>query len=257
MKKWFVLLTVMFILPLVSYSHQLSLRGGTFLPHVPTNVLTRPDSLWAIEFDQMSFKRSDYYGSILGISFDLFINKNFSLSFCIDTYAKDKLGYYKNYVGARFPEGSFAFPSEYYDGEAVVHAFNVGITPVQLSAKFTPLGRRGRFVPFIGAGIGYYRWNVVLRGQTVNFSDTSWVYDDPNLGEVQIYPIVQSYGRESGWNFGYHALAGLQVPIGYRITLDGEVRYHWAKAKLEEWFTGFDNFEIGGLSLVLGISFWF
>lgn len=249
---------LLLLLPAAGLAHTFSLRLGTYLPSAPANLSADPDSLWAIEFDQMSFKRSDYRGSILGGSFEFFISKQFSLQFTVDAYSKDRYGYYKDYVGYSFDEGDFAFPSDLYRGDfQVVHTFNVSVTPVQLSAKFTPLGRKGRVIPFVGGGVGYYRWSVTMRGETIDFSDDTWVYDDPQIGEVQIWPIVQTYGHESGWAFGYHAFGGFQVPIGMRVTLEGEARYHWAKARFEEWFLGFSDFQVGGLALTLGINFWF
>lgn len=234
-----------------------TLRLGTYLPKAPSNYVQYPNNLWAIEFDQMSFGREDYRGSLLGASFDILINKYFALSFTVDTYNKDRYGYYKDYVGGTIDETTYAFPGEIYTGDSLIHTFNVSVTPIQASVKFTPLGRRGKVIPFVGGGVGLYRYRVSLRGQSVDFSDTSNVYVDPELGDIQIYPVDQSYAEESGYTFGYHFLGGLQFPIGHRITIEGEARYHVAKATLDEWFIGFDKFDVGGLSLTMGINFWF
>jgi len=260
MKNKVVLATAALIifLPAAALAHTFSLRLGAFFPQAPANLASYPDSLWAIEFDQMSFKKSDFRGSLLGGSFEFFLNSYLSLTITVDTYTKDNYGYYKDYIAYGFEEGDFAFPAELYiGGDSIIHTFRVSITPIQFSAKLTPMGRRGRIVPFVGGGIGYYRWGVTLRGQTVDFSDTTWVYEDPEIGEVQIYPIIQSLGHETGFSFGYHAMAGFQVPIGHRITIEGEARYHWAKAEFDEWFLGFEEFHIGGLSLTAGLNFWF
>jgi hypothetical protein len=63
--------------------------------------------------------------------------------------------------------------------------------------------------------------------------------------------------RESTTSFGWHAFGGFQVPIGYRATIEAEARYHAAKARFDNLFVGFDDFEVGGLAVTLGLSYWF
>ena len=51
---------------------------------------------------------------------------------------------------------------------------------------------------------------------------------------MPIYGIVQTDAREENRaTFGYHAFAGLMFPIGDRITLSAEFRYHAAKGRFK------------------------
>jgi hypothetical protein len=108
----------------------------------------------------------------------------------------------------------------------------------------------------VGGGAGLYFYSVRIYGQMVNFSDP-WVFTDPDLGDIDIYPVESVNGREKGSVFGYHAFAGFQIPIGFRATLEAEARYHWASATFDEWFLDFDDFDLGGLAITLGFNYWF
>lgn len=247
---------LLLLVPALAFSDTFTLRMGYFMPGASTNLTLHPDSLWAIEFNQMSFSKKKFQGSMLGLGYEYFVGPYLSLAFTVDSYTKNRPGYYVDYVQFALDEGDFAFPYEYYDGGIIEHAFAVSSTPLQLSVKFLPLGRKARLIPFIGGGAGLYFWSVRLQGEMVDFSDP-WIYTDDVLGDIDIYPVGLVYGKERGQAFGAHAFGGFQIPIGFRATIDLEARYHWAKAKFDEWFVGFEDFDLGGLAISVGFSYWF
>ena len=263
-------LGLLFLVPTLAFSDSFSLRIGYFMPSALSDayLASHPDSLWAIELNQMSFTKEKFRGTMLGFSYEYFVGKNLSLALTLDSYSRNKPGYYIDYVQNTLEEWDFAFPYADFYGDDIQHAFSVSSTPLQISLKITPLGRKTRLIPFVGGGAGLYFYSVRIYGQTVNFGDRSWFYDfetetaysnpdDPNLRDQQIYPVEQVNGREKGSVFGYHAFAGFQIPIGFRATIEAEARYHWAKAKFTEWFLDFDDFDIGGLALTVGFNYWF
>jgi opacity protein-like surface antigen len=257
MKRHLILTAAALILiPALAFPSIMTLRGGYYFPKTSSGL----NSLWGIEFDQMSFKKSDFNATILGFGYEYFVSKQLSLEISVDTYSKRKAGYYMDYVGYTFDEGDFAFPADLYDGDFdVSHGFNFSVTPVQLSVKLMPMGRRNRFIPYIGGGVGVYFWNVSLRGSMIDFTD-EWFYTDPDLGEVPIYGITQTDAREENRaTIGYHAFAGLMFPIGNRITLSAEFRYHAAKGKFksDSAFVDFEDFELGGYAVTAGLNYWF
>ncbi len=257
MKKHLILaLAALILVPTLAFPNIMSLRGGYYFPKTSTG----PNSLWQIELDQMSFDKSDFNGSTFGFSYEYFVGRRLSFEFSIDTYSKRRGGYYLDYVGYTFDEGEFAFPAADYEGEFdISHGFNVSVTPVQFSVKVMPTGRRNKFIPYFGGGVGLYFWSVGIRGSMVDFTD-EWFYTDPDLGEVPIYGIIQTDAREdTRATFGYHAFAGLMFPIGDRVTLSAEVRYHAAKGRFKDnsAFVDFDDFELGGYALTAGLSYWF
>ncbi len=258
MKKTIAFVGILFLfLPSMVFSDSFVFRIGYFMPKAPQTL----DSLWGVEFDQMTYGIEDFRGPIYGFGYERFLTKQLSFSLTVDFYGREKAGYYYDWVGYAFDEGDFAFPYEYYDGDfGIGHSFKISVTPVQLSLRLAPLGRRGRFVPYVGGGAGMYFWRVRMRGEIVDFSDDSWVYDDEILGEVQIYPIEFVDARDTGkMTIGYHAFGGIQIPIGYRMTLDGEARYNFIKGqwKSDSNFMDFDPFDMSGLVLSVGFSYWF
>lgn len=257
MKRHLILAAAALILiPALAFPNVMTLRGGYYIPKTSNG----PNSLWQIEFDQMNFKKADFNAAIFGFSYEYFVSKQLSLEISIDTYSKRKAGYYMDYVGYTFSEGDFAFPAADYEGDfSISHGFNVSVTPVQLSVKLMPMGRRNRIIPYLGGGVGLYFWNVSLRGSMIDFTD-EWVYNDSDLGDVTIYGITQTDVREENRvTVGYHAFAGLMFPIGERITLSAEFRYHAAKGqfKSDSAFTDFDAFELGGYAITAGLNYWF
>jgi hypothetical protein len=112
-------------------------------------------------------------------------------------------------------------------------------------------------------------------GESINFAPEDefgapidWFYDyetdsaypsptDVSLRDVPIYPVESLNGRERGIALDLHAFVGIQVPIGYRATIEAEARYHAATARFKDWFLGFEDFELGGLALTVGLTYWF
>lgn len=265
MKRTTVLaLGLALLVPSLAIADSFSLKVGYFLPTaVSRSYIDRnPDSLWAIEFDQMNFRLQDFRGWMIGAGYEYFLTKNFSLVMAVDTFSERDFGYYRGYDQTEFEEGWFAFPIEQepadiLDWYYIEHSFRVNSTPLTLSVKVAPLGRKTRLIPYFGGGIGAYFWSAGIYGEMVDFSD-EWVYTDPVLGDIPVYPVIAANGAEKGTAFGYHAFAGIQFPIGYRATLDLEARYHVAKGRFDDGFlVGFDDFNLGGLVLTAGFTYWF
>ncbi len=261
MKKAIVLSLGLFLFaPSLVFSNTLTLKIGLFFP-------TFKSDLWETEFDQMDFKKSDYYNTNFGFSFDYFVTRQLSLVLSIDSYSKNKSGYYKGYVGYLAETlgmtDDFAFPyiPDKFDGDYDPnHSFNVTITPIQASLKLLPLGRKGKFIPYVGGGIGVYIWNIRLLGDMIDFND-EYVYTDPELGDVPIYPInpgadYTDVRENNRFSIGYHALGGVMIPVANRTTLELEFKYNLIKGDLKN-FLDFEPFDLGGYQLSVGINYWF
>ncbi len=262
MKRPLVLVAAaVLLLSNLSLANTVTVRLGYFFPSFK-DFQGMGNSLWAIEFDQMSFEKKDFYEGVVGVTFDYFVSRQLSLGISVDTYNKSKAGFYRNWVGYSFEEGDFAFPSDYEGEFSVAHNLNVSIVPIIFSLKITPLGRRNKVVPYLGAGVGAYFWSVSMRGEIVDFAD-EWIYEDPDYGDVPIYGIAPVNSHESRLAFGYQAFGGVMVPIGQRLTIDLGVLYNAAKGKFSTrgdkytGFEGFDELDIGGLTIAAGINYWF
>jgi hypothetical protein len=260
MKKSFAIIAAVLILaPCLAFSNAFSLRAGYFFPRAQHGIDFK-DSLWTIEFDNMNFKKTNFTNSIMGISYEYFLSRELSLVFSVDTYSRVKAGYYKDWVGYQLTEGDFAFPAKYYDGDfSISHSLSFTLTPIQVSIKILPLGRRSKLIPYFGGGAGAYIWGVRLRGDMVDFSDDTYFYPDPDLGDVSVYPIVATQAEEqTRFSFGYHWFAGLMVPVANRLTLEAEFKQHLVNAgKFTDAFEGFDKFDLSGFQVTVGLNYWF
>jgi opacity protein-like surface antigen len=282
MKKAVVLSLALFLFaPSLVFSNTLTFKLGLFFPAFKSD-------LWETEFENMNFKKSDYYSSNFGFALDYFVTRQLSLVLSIDFYSKNKLGYYKDYVGytreTLDTRDDFAFPTD-YEGEFVPsHSFNVSITPIQLSLKLLPLGRGGKLIPYIGGGVGFYLWSIRLYGDSIDFSpDPPWYYNDATgelhqtdnpdpAVDVSIYPINPGYDdisydytdirQKTKVSIGYHGFAGIMYPIANRTTIELEFKYNVVKGKFQEkdptqGFHGFEPFDLGGYQISIGINYWF
>jgi hypothetical protein len=269
MKKLIILIAVLtFLIPSLAYSDMMTIRLGYFMPNALRNLAAHPDSLMSIELSQMSLLPSDFRGSILGGGYEFFLTKQISFALSIDLFNKENGGYYLDYVGIALdtpPDlvGDYAFPANPYAGETgtfdVLHTFHVTMTPIQFSLKLAPLGRKTRFIPYIGGGAGIYFLSASIVGEIVDFGAPQLVNDaaHPELGDFDIFPIAGARAHETRAVLGYHAFAGLMVPIGYRLTLETEARYHVAKARLQNAFPDYDKLDLSGISLSVGLNYWF
>jgi len=157
-----------------------------------------------------------------------------------------------------FENGDFAFPNTYYGDYVPTHTIRYSVTPLQVSVKITPFGRRSRLIPYVGGGLGLYFYNLRLTGDLIDFSD-AYVYTDTAGVETPVYPISYADTYESQFGrfaFGFQVFGGVMVPIGNRMTLDGGVQYNRAKANLKA-FQGFEPLDLGGLMFSIGFNYWF
>ena len=154
MKKYLMILTALLLLvPSLSFSDVVSFKVGFFMPRAQSD-------LWEIEFENMNFTKSHFQTTNFAFSYEYFVSREFSLVFGVDGYTKNKSGFYNEYVGDEIDGLYYAF--DYGDGFPISHVFSVSITPIQFSLKFTPFGRKGKILPYVGGGVGAYLWTVRL-----------------------------------------------------------------------------------------------
>lgn len=251
MKKILPILMTILLMTVNLWADAISIRIGYFVPRAKSD-------LWDIEFENMDFTHSNYQNSTLGFVYEKYLASQLSLVVGIDGYSKNRAGYYKDYVGYSFYEGDFAFPAKHYRGAfAISHVFGVSITPVMAGLKLVPLGHRASFSPYAGGGIGLYIWSVRLQGDMIDFSDP-WIYDDPSLGEVDIYPIYPTNARDdNNFSVGFYAFGGLMFRIAQRMAIEVEFRYNSLKGTLKEGFEGFEPFDLGGYQFSVGVNYRF
>lgn len=246
-KSLILLLALIFLTPSFAFSDIFTFKTGLFIPRAQSD-------LWTTEFENMTFSKTNYTTTNFSFAYEYFLTREVSVVLGIDSFAKNKVGSYVDYVGIELVDGDFAFPNDYMEDFFPTHVFNISITPIQLSLKLTPMGRTGKFIPYVGGGVGLYLWNVRLNGDMVDFDDV-WVYVPDG---IDIYPITTVDAWESNRiSFGYHAFGGIMVPFTKRMTFEVEFKYNVARGELKEAFEGFEPFDLSAYQISLGMNYWF
>ncbi len=248
MKKTLIFLTAILILvPGFMFSDIVTFKVGYFFPRADSD-------LWQDEFYNMTFEKTGFQDSNFGFGYEYFLSNQLSIVFNVDGYSKNKLGQYENLIGIEDVDGDWAYPTDFMEDFIPTHTFSVSITPIQLSLKIAPLGRKQKIIPYVGGGAGVYLWNVRMWGDLVDFSDP-WIDFD---WDVEIYPIYTVDAREENKiKVGFHAFGGIMVPVANRISFEAEFKYNFAKGDLTESFEGFEPFDLSGYQISVGLNYWF
>lgn len=249
-----------FLLPMLGYSDgAFSFRLGYFVPNAKSD-------LWDIEFENMTFQKRDYRALTFGISYEYFMTREVSLVVGADFYDRSRIGIYRDWVGYTIDGYDYAFPYSDYDGDFdLSQRFRTSIVPIQASIKLTPFGRRAGIIPYLGGGVSLYVWSVDLQGDLVDFSD-QYIYSDPDLGDIDVYGVYPTDARqEAKLAVGFHAFAGVTIPIARRMAIEAEFKYNYGKGSFSasegrrtySGFAGFQNFDLGGYQVSVGLNYWF
>ncbi|MFC2169640.1 hypothetical protein ACFLRM_03610 [Acidobacteriota bacterium] len=248
MKKYLILLAIIILFsPGFILSDLVTFKFGFFIPRAESD-------LWEVEFENMDFDKGSFQGTDFVFDYEYFLSKNIGLVLSLGNYSKKKNGFYLDYI--LDPDVNFAF--DYGEGFEIGHTYSVSFTPVQISLKLAPLGRRGKFIPYLGGGVGLYLWSVSIVGYVIDFEAAELFYD-PNIDEDVIgFEVFESHlSEDNKISFGYHVFAGIMVPIGNRISLDAGFKYNFVEGKLTDSFEGFEPFDLSGYQISFGIDYWF
>jgi hypothetical protein len=109
------------------------------------------------------------------------------------------------------------------DFTEIEQEFKLRIVPFAATFRFLPLGRNAAVQPYIGGGIGLFRWRYTETGEFVDFDST--IFRDTYAGE--------------GWSSGPVILGGVRFPVG-SWDIGGEIRYQDAEGELpaDQGFSG-------------------
>jgi len=73
-----------------------------------------------------------------------------------------------------------------------------------------------------------------------------------------IYGIFPAQARaESRFSVGYQGFAGFMIPVASRLAIEAEFKYSVGKGDPGEAFEGFEDFDLGGYQISLGVNYWF
>jgi hypothetical protein len=111
------------------------------------------------------------------------------------------------------------------DFSEIEQEFKLRIVPFTATFRFLPLGRNAAVQPYIGGGVGLFRWRYTETGEFVDDFDSTTIFRDTFVGECgAVGPVI---------------LGGVRFPLG-SWDIGGEIRYQDAEGELpaDQGFSG-------------------
>jgi hypothetical protein len=139
------------------------------------------------------------------------------------------LGFYSDSVDSNYRD------LVHEDGRLIEQEFKLRIVPFTATFRFLPLGRSAAIQPYIGAGVGLFRWRYSESGEWVDFDST--IFRETYIG--------------SGGAAGPVILGGVRFGLG-SWDLGGEIRYQDAEGDLpdDQGFSG-EKIDLKGFNYLL------
>jgi hypothetical protein len=129
-------------------------------------------------------------------------------------------------------------------GSPITHRTNIEIFTLSAGLMLYLANPDAAVVPYLGAGGGLYSWTLLEAGEFIDF------VPPPPI-------IVRDRFYAEGDALGYHALAGLSVPLSPEWSIFGEARWDWADDELSDDFQGFGTLDLSGRRITGGFSWTF
>ena len=129
-------------------------------------------------------------------------------------------------------------------GDDIRHQTTLEIGSATAAFVVDLTGRQSVIVPYVGVGGGFYAWRLQESGDFIDFLPA-----DPEVFSTRF--------SDDGNTLGWFGLAGLEVPVGPRISVFAEGRWQRLKDDLGGDFEGSGNLDLSGTSIVGGASWRF
>lgn len=204
--------------------HSLRFRGGLFEPDGNSKY-------WDDAEELFTGNASDLEDAAVGLDYEMDLTGDGRLSLILSGSA---------YEGQDDREDAF-FVDQL--GNPIVHTVTLDIASFTAGLKLN-LIPNGAVRPYIGAGGGYYVWQLEERGD--------FVFSGPQFDD-----IFSETFKDDGATLGYYFLAGLDVPFNENWGIFAEGRWHNAEDELSGDFEDFGDLDLSGRELSGGISWTF
>lgn len=193
--------------------------------------------LWEYNSEIFLFEPEDLNSFVMGFALDYHVNNFMTLSL--------EIGASYGWTYTEYAD----FVDEY--GYPIETDIMLGVVPLEVALKINPIGRGhkvGRFgalkkntiIPYIGAGLGLYLYSYEEMGDYIDFEWEEIIYAEFLSENVGV---------------GYFVVAGVQIPMDRFLTFMVEYKYRWVEAKLSDDFVGFDDFDLSGQIISVGLGF--
>lgn len=222
-------LAALALVPGAASASELDLRIGAFFPRAESSLFDDNRELYGFGEDQF-LERSDWIGVYGGAEWRFNLAPSLQLGVHLDGYGRSLNTEYLD----------FTRPS----GRPIEQTLKLSIVPLGASVRWVPREGRRDITPYLGGGIDavFYKYEEI--GDFIDFFDDG-------------LPVVEDHFVDDGAALGFHALAGLRVPVSDDIAVTGEARYLWAKTDMGDDFGPDLEIDLGGLSATIGVTIRF
>lgn len=221
-------------------------RLGGFFP-------TGSSDFWEYQETYYTFDHSDLNGFMWGVGYNGAINNHFEVEVNADFYSSS----------VRSADGYYT--DEYF--YPPLHDTRLSSFPLTVGFRVVPAGRfarRGaegthyvrRPVFYFGGGVGLSYWQYEEEGD--------FVFPDPTPGDPLQVSIFYDRYVDSGLEFQFYAMIGVEFPVAPMWNITVEVRQSWSEAGLsgippsEALGPGYPNqLDLGGTAVFVGGSLRF
>jgi hypothetical protein len=120
------------------------------------------------------------------------------------------------------------------NGSEIAQELKLRIVPLTATVRFLPIGHAS-VEPYVGAGIGAFRWRYSETGEFVDFRDNS---------------IFRDRFVANGTAYGPVVVGGVRFPFGEMWDVGGELKYQWAEGDTKPAESGLlgSKIDLGGLN---------
>ena len=219
-----IIVGIVFILlaPAGTFASGIELRFGGFEPRGESN-------LFADVFELYGARPEDFRGFTGGVEYTLNVSDHVEVGFHLDGYSRSVDTTYVDF--------------EREDGGLIFQELDLNIVPLGTTLRFLPAGRRAKVSPYIAAGADVFFYQYEEQGEFIDFfSDDLDISPDAFVSD--------------GATFGFHAAAGLRVPLNSDFSLTGEFRYQWAETDMDDDFS-LNRLDLSGGSVTVGVHLRF
>jgi len=224
-----VALAVLTLIPLPGEASELDLRVGAFFPRAESSLFDDNRELYGFGEDA-PLAKSDWIGGYGGAEWRFRIVPSLWVGLHLDGYGRTLHTEYLDY--------------ERPSGLPIEQSLKLSIVPLGASLRWVPRDGRRDVSPYLGAGIDAVFYKYEEFGDFIDFFDDG-------------LPVVDDHFVDEGAALGFHALAGLRVPVSDDISVLGEVKYLWARKDMGDDFGPDLRIDLSGASATLGVSIRF
>jgi hypothetical protein len=212
--------------PVVSEASSLDIRLGAFFPRAESNLFVDDADLYVK--DGQPLQKDDWIGFAGGAQFNVEVAPYAELGFSIDGYSRTLDTSYREFVSESDRE--------------IFQSLRLTTVPVAVQLRLGPTDR-GAFSPYVAVGGDAVFYKYEEYGDFIDF-------------DVPSHPIIPDSFISEGVGWGFHAAAGVRVPVSHDFSFNAEAKYQWVKDDMPDDFAG-NEIDLGGLTATLGVNLRF